>query len=102
MAATCHYGSVMRDDLGVYYHPNPADTRSRVYVREGDSGIEFRLWHEEFPMVWEKHSWVPQAMLETAAAMYRDSGKNANPMALYDANVARALIQEEKRRKEAT
>ncbi|MCC8193255.1 MAG: hypothetical protein LIP28_01230 [Deltaproteobacteria bacterium] len=91
----------MHDDRGSYYHPNPADTRSRVYVRQGENGMEFRLWHADYPMVWDKHDWVPQATLEQAAAMYRDMGKGGNPMALYDIAVARALINEERRRKEA-
>ena len=90
----------MQDDRGLYYYPNPADTRGRVYVREGDNGIEFRLWHAEHPMVWEKHAWIPQAMLEKAAAMYRDMGNDANPMALYDIPVAKALLAEDRRRKE--
>ena len=90
----------MRDDLGLYYYPNPSDTRGRVYVREGENGMEFRLWHAEYPQVWEKHGWVPQAMLELAAAMYRERGTDANPMALYDMNVAQALIGEERRRRE--
>lgn len=89
----------MRDDRGLYYYPNPADTRSRVYVRQGGDGIEFRLWHADYPMVWEKHGWVSQAALEQAAALYRAQGK-ANPMALYDPAVAKALIQEEMRKKE--
>lgn len=90
----------MRDAQGLYYYPNPADARSRVYVREGENGIEFRLWHADYPMVWDKHSWVPQAVLEQAAAMYREMGKGANPMALYDIAVARVLLKEEAQRKE--
>lgn len=90
----------MRDDLGIYYYPNPTDTRGRVYVREGEEGVEFRLWHADYPTVWEKHDWVPQKALEAAAAIYRESGKDADPMALYDLNVATALLLEEKRRKE--
>jgi len=39
-------------------------------------------------------------MLEKAAAMYRDMGNESNPMALYDIAVAKALLQEERRRKE--
>ena len=92
----------MRDDLGLYYYPNPADIRGRVYVREGEHGLEFRLWHAEHPEVWERHAWVSQTALEAAAAMYRESGKGTNnPMILYDVNVARALVIEEKRRKES-
>ncbi|MDL2210039.1 hypothetical protein LJC26_04465 [Desulfovibrio sp. OttesenSCG-928-O18] len=87
----------MRDDLGFYYYPNPADTRGRVYVRQGENGIEFRLWHAEYPMVWEKHEWVPQAALEAAAAMYRNGGKGSDPMALYDVAVAKALLKEAER-----
>ena len=90
----------MHDERGSYYYPNPADTRSRVYVREGEDGMEFRLWHADYPMVWEKHAWVPQAALEQAAAMYRGMGKSGDPMALYDLAVARALLTEERRRKE--
>ncbi|SBV90393.1 conserved hypothetical protein [uncultured delta proteobacterium] len=90
----------MHDELGSYYYPNPADPRSRVYVREGDNGLEFRLWHAEYPAVWEKHGWMAQATLEKAAAMYRDMGRESNPMALYDVAVAQALVREERRRKE--
>lgn len=90
----------MRDDQGLYYYPNPQDTRSRVYVRQSDGGIEFRLWHAEHPHVWEKHGWVPQATLEAAAAMYKERNTAADPMALYDVNVAHALVQEEARRLE--
>lgn len=89
----------MEDSLGLYYYPNPTDVRSRVYVRLGTEGIEFRLWHAEHHMVWEKHGWVPLAALEQAAALYRARGQ-ANPMALYDAVVANALIQEKIRKKE--
>ncbi len=90
----------MHDERGSYYYPNPADPDSRVYVRRGEGGMEFRLWHAGYPMVWEKHGWVPQAALEQAAAMYRDMGKGGDPMALYDVNVARALLREERRREE--
>ena len=89
----------MQDENGLYYYPNPSDIKSRVYVREGVAGLEYRLWHTEHPQVWEKHGWVPQAALEAAAAMYTVNGK-ANPMLLYDKNVATALVREEARRRE--
>lgn len=92
----------MHDTLGSYYYPHPADTRSRVYVRRGDGGLEFRLWRADHPEVWEKHGWMPQAALEKAAAMYRAMGRGADPMALYDVAVARALVEEERRSKETT
>jgi hypothetical protein len=87
----------MQDELGSYYYPNPADPRSRVYVREDGGDLEFRLWHAEYPMVWEKHGWTSQTALEKAAAMYRGMGREGNPMALYDVSVALALIKEERR-----
>jgi len=90
----------MHDDRGSYYYPNPNDFRGRVYVREGESGVEFRLWHAEYPMVWEKHGWISQASLEQAAAAFRGMGNESNPMVLYDIAVAQALIKEEHRRKE--
>jgi hypothetical protein len=65
-----------------------------VYVREGENGIEFRLWHAEHPMVWERHGWVAQAVLEETAAAYREGGAGPNPMVLYDAAVAKALLRE--------
>ncbi|CAK7065229.1 MAG: hypothetical protein DELT_01620 [Desulfovibrio sp.] len=89
----------MQDDHGLYYYPNPADTRSRVYVRQGEDGLEFRLWHADHDMVWEKHGWVPQAALEEAAELYRAQGK-ANPMSLYDTVVGQALINDALRKKE--
>ena len=90
----------MHNELGLYYYPNPAEPKSRVYVREGVRDIEYRLWHADHPEVWEKHGWIPQAALEAAAAMYKQVQGRADPMALYDKNVARALIQEETRRRE--
>ena len=53
-------------------------------------------------MVWEKHGWISQAVLEQTAATYRGLSSESNPMALYDIAVAQALIKEEHRRKEAS
>ena len=82
----------MRDANGLYYYPNPSEPRSRVYVRQGDEGIEFRLWHADHPAVWEKHGWLPLAAIEQAAAAYKERNSGANPLLLYDAAVAQALI----------
>ena len=90
----------MKDQNGIYYYPDPADTNTRVYVREGTTGAEFRLWRQNMPEVWEKHGWMPHQVIEAAAAMYRESGEQkANPMLLYDLNVANALIKQEKKAK---
>ena len=89
----------MKDDNGLYYYPDPSDTKIRVYVREGAGGVEFRLWHTERPDVWETHEWLAFSVLEAAAEMYKERGSGADPLILYDIHVARALIKDESRRK---
>ncbi len=88
----------MKDDRGLYYYPQPGNTKVRVYVRRGeDSGVEFRLWEAEHAEVWEKHEWLPHAVILEAAAMYKKLGRGsegADPLVLYDAAVAEALLQE--------
>lgn len=88
----------MNDANGFYYYPNPEDTRSRVYVRQGLGDVEFRLWHAEYPEVWERHGWVAYGMIEQLAAMYKEGGRGSDPLVLYDINVARALVKEERRK----
>ena len=91
----------MKDENGLYYHPDPTDRGSRVYVRRGDSGIEFRLWRSDHPEVWERHGWLVHDVIRAAAAMYKESGTGADPLALYDINVAQALLQDEERKRGA-
>ncbi len=86
----------MRDANGSYYYPNPSDHKSRVYVRQGTGGIEFRLWHADYPQVWEKHGWLTRQALSAAAALYRERDGGADPLLLYDASVATALLKEER------
>lgn len=91
----------MHDANGFYYHPNPEEIRSRVYVRQGPGDIEFRLWHADYPEVWERHGWVPYAMIEKLAVMYKEQGRgSSDPLTLYDINVARALVKEQRRKQE--
>lgn len=89
----------MKDQNGLYYYPNPSDTSTRVYVRNGASGPEFRLWRQGMPLVWEKHEWLPYGVIEAAAKMYKSSDAAADPMQLYDKAVAEALINEDLRLK---
>ena len=89
---------VMKDANGLYYHPDPTDLQTRVYVREGTSGIEFRLWRSTHPEVWEKHGWLSFGIIEAAAGLYKEEKGHSTPLDLYDANVARALIKEEIRK----
>jgi hypothetical protein len=85
----------MRDDRGLYYHPDPSDHKTRVYVREGVGGIEFRLWRSEHPEVWERHEWLSYDVVSAAALMYKERGTGTDPLSFYDFNVARALIRGE-------
>lgn len=86
----------MKDEKGLYYHPNPEDYKSRVYVREGKDGPEFRLWRADYPEVWERHGWLGGDILREAAALYTASGKGSDPMQLYDFAVAAALLKEKR------
>ncbi len=83
----------MQDDLGLYYYPDPNDKRTRVYVRSQGGSVEFRLWRADRPEVWERHEWVPLEIIRHAAGMYRDMGREADPLKLYDEAVARALLK---------
>ena len=88
----------MKDEAGLYYHPDPSDPKTRVYVREGAAGIEFRMWRADHPEVWERHEWLVHDVLRAAVSLYKERGNTADPLAFYDLNVARALLKEEERR----
>lgn len=85
----------MKDDKGLYYHPDPSDYKTRVYVREGAGSTEFRLWRADHPEVWERHGWLPFDVVSAAADMYKQNGKGSDPLAFYDCNVAKALLKQE-------
>ena len=89
----------MKDDNGLYYHPDPSDPKTRVYVRETPSGVEFRMWRADHPEVWERHGWLAHDVLAAAADMYKERGTGADPLAFYDVNVARALLKDEARKR---
>ena len=87
----------MKDKNGLYYYPYPSDRKTRVYVRKGPGDVEFRLWREEHPEVWERHPWLCYSVVQSAAEMYKESGTGSDPLILYDRNVADALLKEEDR-----
>lgn len=89
---------VMKDELGLYYHARAGDPGLRVYVRRGAAGeVEFRLWNALDPQVWERHPWLPCSVIRAAAELYQaERDPNVNPALLYDINIARALLGEEK------
>lgn len=88
----------MRDPRGYYYYPNPAYKTTRMYVRRAqgrpDGDIEFRLFSDENPDVWERHEWLSIHVLRKAAALYEGQ---ANPLSLYDMDIAEALLKEDAR-----
>jgi len=85
----------MKDELGVFYYPAPQHTEARMYVRRFAGRIEFRMWHRDYAGVWEKHNWLPYTVIEQAAAMFKASGKESDPTALYDLAVAERLLTDE-------
>ncbi|MBB5144587.1 hypothetical protein [Desulfovibrio intestinalis] len=87
----------MKDELGLYYHPQAGNTLSRVYVRRGEHGeVEFRLWRSDMPDVWERHPWLSMSVVQDASELYRlERNADADPLRLYDLAVARALLKED-------
>ncbi|MEX1328015.1 MAG: hypothetical protein AB1Z29_14515 [Desulfobacterales bacterium] len=83
----------MKDKRGLYYYPSPQNKRIRVYVREKDGMIWFRLWNTDEPLLWDEHGWVPFEAIKRAEAIYQ--GKSFNPGQTYDLQLAKALIEEE-------
>jgi hypothetical protein len=83
----------MKDERGLYYYPAPNNLRVRMYVKEAEGVIWFRMWNADDPQLWEQHDWVPYGAILKAADMY--TGKNFDPRRAYDIELARALIEED-------
>lgn len=66
-----------------------------MYVRRFGGRIEFRMWNRDNESVWGKHNWLPHEVIEQAAALFKASGKESDPAALYDINVAERLLADE-------
>ena len=81
----------MKDDRGLYYHPQPQNKRVRMYVRRFGSEIQFRLWNQDIPDLWEEHGWVPFEAIQQAAKMF--TGNAFKPGQMYDIHVAEALLE---------
>lgn len=84
----------MKDERGLYYYPNPLNKDFRMYVRESDGEICFRMWNSEEPDLWKAHEWVPYGAIKKAAEMYQ--GNAVDPGQAYDIELARALLKEDK------
>jgi hypothetical protein len=83
----------MQDQRGLYYHPFPANPKTRMYVRRQGGEIHFRLWNADDPELWEKHGWVPLGAVRAASAIYKGGGP-FDPKVAYDQRVAEALLRE--------
>jgi hypothetical protein len=84
----------MKDDKGLYYYPFPLNKRVRMYVRESDGEIRFRMCNADDSQLWEEHGWVPYKAIRNAQAIYEV--KDFDPKQAYDIQVAQALIKEAK------
>ena len=84
----------MRDKLGLYYYPFPLNKNVRMYVRDKDGAVWFRLWNADDPKLWDEHGWVPYQAIEQAQAIYE--GHTFDPAQAYDLEAARALLVENK------
>ncbi len=85
----------MKDDLGVYYYPNPGEKSVRMYVRRRYGDVEFRLWNSGHAEIWERHDWLPYDEIVEAAEMYKKRGTGADPMEMYDIDVAKRVLADE-------
>ena len=85
----------MKDDRGIYYRPSLQSPGTRMYVCEVDGIIMFRLHSEENPEIWERHGWLSMDAVRQAAQMYKDQGRDRNPLGLYDLDVAKRLLRDE-------
>ncbi len=84
----------MKDDKGLYYHPQPNNKRVRMYVRKLGSEVQFRLWNHALTELWEEHGWVAHEAIQQAAKMYQGK-KVFDPGQVYDINIAEELLAEE-------
>ena len=84
----------MKDERGLYYYPNLQNKKVRMYVRKTKGEICFRLLNSEDPGLWEEHGWLPYGAIKQAAALNKNKDFDSNQV--YDINMAKVLLNEEK------
>jgi len=84
----------MKDERGLYYYPFPQNKRVRMYVREVEGAICFRLWNADDPELWKEHGWVPYGAIKQAAAMSKSKRHAFDPNQAYDVEVAEMLLKQ--------
>jgi hypothetical protein len=82
----------MKDKRGLYYYPYPQNKRVKTYVRQFGNDIEFRLWNEDDPQLWEEHGWIAHEAIIQAARLF--TKKSFDPNQVYDVELAKALFKE--------
>lgn len=87
----------MKDKHGLYFYPRIEEKKLRMYVREHEGHIQFRLWNQDYPLIWKKHPWTDHEAILKAHALYKEQGKTTDPLLMYDLNVAKRLIEDDKR-----
>jgi len=86
----------MKDNQGVYYYPFADNKQVRMYVRELNSSIEFRLWKSDEPDLWEKHGWIPHDAIKAAIVMYDPKkGGGFDPSYAYDLKLAKSVLNDQ-------
>ncbi|MBW1783818.1 MAG: hypothetical protein JRL30_24145 [Deltaproteobacteria bacterium] len=84
----------MKDERGKYYYPFPQNKKVRMYVKEEDATIYFRLWNAVDPQLWSQHGWIPYDAIIQAQTMYEQKN-DFNPSQAYDLEIARAVLKED-------
>lgn len=85
----------MQDKSGPFYYPFPNNKKVRMYVKDEDGEVWFRMWSSEDAKLWDDHGWVPWGAIQKAAAMY--TGKGFDPNAAYDLEVAKLMIKDSRK-----
>jgi hypothetical protein len=83
----------MKDERGHYYYPFPQNKKVRMYVREEEGSVYFRLWNSDDIQLWDDHGWVPYEAIQQAQTMY-DQKNEFNPNQAYDLETAKAALKE--------
>jgi len=83
----------MKDKNGIYYYPYLDNKKVKMYIRQIEDTIEFRLWNDDDPMLWMEHGWVSYDAIQQASAIY--DGKQFDPKKTYDIHIARSLLKKE-------
>ena len=80
----------MQDFRGTYYFPVPNNRQVKMYVREQDGIIQFRLCNEKEPQVWQRHGWLSYEDVRQASQLYE--GQLQDPLQFYDFDIAKHLL----------